>query len=240
MTKPTKWHVRPAKTRISLGIRPVWSESSLSAWRKLSSLVIHWAQSEDPDQTGRMPRLIWVFAGRTCHFVGFIMRRLIWHVTSVIFVVLAKLSVAVYRLKRRIIICLFLDINSSSIITSSSPDSSNWVTDMKISKRIDLGKIEGLENFNINVWSLTVFICAIREYVITYKQICLHFQHIGSCERINLRTWVKSTVVFLIKERKTGEDHYGTPEETFSFLFLSCAHKLLTRFNNIMTRLNDL
>ena len=25
MTKPTKWHVRPAKTRISLGIRPVWS-----------------------------------------------------------------------------------------------------------------------------------------------------------------------------------------------------------------------
>ena len=24
-----------------------------------------------------MPRLIWVFAGRTCHFVGFVMRRLI-------------------------------------------------------------------------------------------------------------------------------------------------------------------
>ena len=31
MTKPTKWHVRPAKTQISLGIPPVWSESSLSA-----------------------------------------------------------------------------------------------------------------------------------------------------------------------------------------------------------------
>ena len=29
MTKPTKWHVRPAKTQISLGIHPVWSESSL-------------------------------------------------------------------------------------------------------------------------------------------------------------------------------------------------------------------
>ena len=28
------------------------------------------------DQTGRMPRLIWVFAGRTCHFVGFVMRQL--------------------------------------------------------------------------------------------------------------------------------------------------------------------
>ena len=31
MTKPTKWHVCPAKTQISLGIRPVLSESSLSA-----------------------------------------------------------------------------------------------------------------------------------------------------------------------------------------------------------------
>ena len=65
MTKQTKWHVRPAKTRISLGIRPVWSEFSLSAWRKLGSLPTHWAHSEDSDQTGRMPRLIWVFAGRT-------------------------------------------------------------------------------------------------------------------------------------------------------------------------------
>ena len=36
------------------------------------------ADSEDSDQTGRMPRLIWVFAGRTCHFVGFVTRRLIW------------------------------------------------------------------------------------------------------------------------------------------------------------------
>ena len=31
VTKPTKWHVRPAKPQISLGIRPVWSESSLCA-----------------------------------------------------------------------------------------------------------------------------------------------------------------------------------------------------------------
>ena len=31
MIKPTKWHVRPAKTQISLGIHPVWSESSLEA-----------------------------------------------------------------------------------------------------------------------------------------------------------------------------------------------------------------
>ena len=70
--------VRPAKTQISLGIHPVWSESSLSVWRKLGSLSTHWAHSEDSDQTGRMPRLIWVFAGRTCHFVCLIMKRLIF------------------------------------------------------------------------------------------------------------------------------------------------------------------
>ena len=63
--KTNKVTVHPAKTQISLGIHPVWSESSLSAWRKLGSLATHWAHSEDCDQTGRMPRLIWVFAGRT-------------------------------------------------------------------------------------------------------------------------------------------------------------------------------
>ena len=63
--KTNKMAVRPAKTQIGLGIRQVWSESSLSAWRKFGSLATHWAHSEDSDQTGRMPRLIWVFAGRT-------------------------------------------------------------------------------------------------------------------------------------------------------------------------------
>ena len=65
MTKPTKLHVRPAKTQISLGIRPVWSEASLCAqWVDKDPRFLH-ANSEDSDQTGRMPRLIWVFAGRT-------------------------------------------------------------------------------------------------------------------------------------------------------------------------------
>ena len=32
------------------------------------------ADSEESVQTGRMPRLIGVFAGRTGHFVGFVMR----------------------------------------------------------------------------------------------------------------------------------------------------------------------
>ena len=39
--KTIKVSVRPAKTQISLGIHPVWSESSLSAWRKLGSLATH-------------------------------------------------------------------------------------------------------------------------------------------------------------------------------------------------------
>ena len=39
--KINKVSVSPAKTQISLGIRPVWSESSLSAWRNLGSLATH-------------------------------------------------------------------------------------------------------------------------------------------------------------------------------------------------------
>ena len=68
--------VRPAKTQISLGIRPVWSETSLCAqWVAKDPSFLH-ADSKDSDQTERMPRLIWVFAGHTCYFVGFVMRRL--------------------------------------------------------------------------------------------------------------------------------------------------------------------
>ena len=79
VTKPTKWHVLPAKTQISLGIRPVWSESSLCAQLVAKDPSFLQADSEDSDQTGRMPRLIWVFAGRTCHFVGFVTMRLKWY-----------------------------------------------------------------------------------------------------------------------------------------------------------------
>ena len=78
MTKLTKWHVHPVKTQISLGIRPVWSESSLcTQWVAKGSRFLH-VDSEDSDQTGLMPRLIWVFAGRmpfcwVCHAAAQIM-----------------------------------------------------------------------------------------------------------------------------------------------------------------------
>ena len=57
--------VCPAKTHISLGTRPVWSESSLFAqWVAKDPSFLH-VDSEDSDQTGQMPRMIWVFAGCT-------------------------------------------------------------------------------------------------------------------------------------------------------------------------------
>ena len=55
MTKPTKWHARPAKIQISLSIRPVWSEFSLSAWRKLGSLATHWVQAKTVIRLGGCP-----------------------------------------------------------------------------------------------------------------------------------------------------------------------------------------
>ena len=65
-------NVHPAKTQISLGICPVWSESSLcTQWVAKDPSFLH-ADSVGSDQTGRMPWLIWVFAGCTpfwcfCH-----------------------------------------------------------------------------------------------------------------------------------------------------------------------------
>ena len=62
----------PHDKTINVAVRPVWSKSSLSAWRTFGALDTHWAHSEDSDQIGWMPRLIWVFAGCTlillvCH-----------------------------------------------------------------------------------------------------------------------------------------------------------------------------
>ena len=52
-------------------IRPVWPVFAVCLM--VSWLFLH-AYSEDSDQTGWMPRLTWVFAGRKGHFVGFVMR----------------------------------------------------------------------------------------------------------------------------------------------------------------------
>ena len=76
LTKQTKWPLRPAKTQNSLGIHPVWSEPSQCAqWVAEDPMFLH-TDSEDFVQTRRMPRLIWVFAGCTYHFVDFVELRL--------------------------------------------------------------------------------------------------------------------------------------------------------------------
>ena len=59
-------------------ICPVWSESSLcTQWVAKDPSFLH-ADSQDSDQTGWMPRLIWVFVGCTDHFVDFVMRQLVF------------------------------------------------------------------------------------------------------------------------------------------------------------------
>ena len=61
---PVPLPVCPANTQISMGIRPVWSESLLfTHWVFKVPRFLH-ADSEDSDQKGRMLRLIWVFTGR--------------------------------------------------------------------------------------------------------------------------------------------------------------------------------
>ena len=60
-TNSTKWSVRPAKTPISLDIRPVWSEYSLCAHSIAKDSMFLHADS----------------ARRTGYFIGFVVRRFI-------------------------------------------------------------------------------------------------------------------------------------------------------------------
>ena len=97
--KDRKWHLNPAKTRISLRICTVWSDFvcmkkiigySYSTQQRLIRLCrcTGWAASWQNQQNDCAPnedRSAWAFADRvlarrTCHFVGFVMRwlRLIW------------------------------------------------------------------------------------------------------------------------------------------------------------------
>ena len=53
--KTNKMIVRPAKTQLNLGIRPVWSESSLCALSVAKDSSFLHEDSEDTDQTVRVP-----------------------------------------------------------------------------------------------------------------------------------------------------------------------------------------
>ena len=72
--KPTIWRVRPAKTQISLGIRPVWSESSLCVQLVDKDPIFLHADSQDSDRLCHektcLEGLRQKLAGRKAHFVG--------------------------------------------------------------------------------------------------------------------------------------------------------------------------
>ena len=63
---PHRYIIEPRHDKTNkMSVHPVWSESSLCAqWVAKDPRFLH-ADSEDSDQNGQMPRLIWVFAGRT-------------------------------------------------------------------------------------------------------------------------------------------------------------------------------
>ena len=70
--------MRPAKTQISLGIRPVWSESTLCTQWVAKDLNFLHADSEDWSDTADVQAdqsLRWAQG----HFVGFFMRQLIYY-----------------------------------------------------------------------------------------------------------------------------------------------------------------
>ena len=58
-------------TQISLGNCPVWLVFAVPSKDSQGSKAFY-ADSQDPDQTGWMLRLIWVFTGHTGHFAGFV------------------------------------------------------------------------------------------------------------------------------------------------------------------------
>ena len=71
--------IQPQYDKINnLHLRPSTQsdQSSLCPLRVAKDPRFLHADSEDSNQTGRTPRLVWVFAGRTCHFVGLVVR---WH-----------------------------------------------------------------------------------------------------------------------------------------------------------------
>ena len=126
VTKPVKWHMRPAKTQISLDIRPVWSASSLCAQWLAKNLSFLHADSEDSDQNGRMPRLTWVFAGRTCHFVGFVTMRLKFHCKEVCILNIHNYS-ETGLLQRPLATCLF---RGPRIMTMCRATSAHYLSKM--------------------------------------------------------------------------------------------------------------
>ena len=76
-TKPTKWHLSAAKTQISLGIRPVWSEPSLFALWVAKDPNFLQEDNENSDQTGQIEKADLSLRWAHSHLLGFVMSWLI-------------------------------------------------------------------------------------------------------------------------------------------------------------------
>ena len=108
MTKPTKWLCAQRSSD-----QPGHPSSliRLGAMRSMGSLGpnVSSCGQQNSDQTGRMPRLIWVFAWTHSHFVGFVMSRLIYSGAWILSVVLPCYYGEVFTLGR--VILAFSKIN---------------------------------------------------------------------------------------------------------------------------------
>ena len=94
MTKPTQWLCAQRSLRSAWASAQSDQSSLCAQWEATNPISLH-AGNEDSDQTGQMLRQNWVFAGSTCHFVGFVMRRLI------IFIIIFNMS----RAMRKCVLC---------------------------------------------------------------------------------------------------------------------------------------
>ena len=81
LTKPTKWRAPREDSGSALASTQSNQSALCAQWVAKDSRFLH-VDSDDSDQTGWMPRLIWDFSGHTCHFVHFIMIWLIWRTKS--------------------------------------------------------------------------------------------------------------------------------------------------------------
>ena len=108
--------MRTAKTLIRLGGCP----SLCAQWVAKDLSFLH-ADSEDSDQTGRMPRLVWVFGGRIGHFVGFVMRRLIWAGAK------KKSMLGIRSVCSKFSLCAFCVAKYQHLFQADSIDWTDWV-----------------------------------------------------------------------------------------------------------------
>ena len=68
MTKPTKWLCTHRRLRSAWAFMQTDQSSLCAEWVVKDPSFLH-AYSKDSNQTGQMPRLIWVFFGSTCIFL---------------------------------------------------------------------------------------------------------------------------------------------------------------------------